>query len=425
MSVYFKNRQFRALANSSFLNAMGSVLFNLVFLVYAQTLPFKTLAVSLVSIANLMPSLFMIINGYLADNTRPRHRFRFVFGLRGIQGVLYFGLAFIIREPATLKMFAILLLINVASDLMADYTSDLIMHYQKLLLVGKDEYQVALGFSAGVHNIISMVFQAVGASLIVLLHNNFSLFAVINGLSFLLAGLVLVHDRRLFTKIDDDQEIVQSKKSEKKESIWTGMGHAVKIVYQDKQIFVMVMLAAGVNTLGLALDGLTSVLLASNHTLWIGGFATTVASISIIGSLAITLSALFMHDGLQHVSLPALTAVTMVSLVFFSINMCWWQSPIIMLTTMALASYPIGKINPRLQGDIFSKVDSKHLTATGSVISTVTMLGGPLGNFIFLGVANVMNPEVAWIVFGIVSLLVGIAAITCAVRSPNQATNVN
>ncbi|EPC77154.1 transporter protein [Lacticaseibacillus paracasei subsp. paracasei Lpp221] len=400
MNVYFTNRQFRALANSSFLNAMGSVLFNLVFLVYAQTLPFKTLAVSLVSIANLMPSIFMIVNGYLADNTQPRHRFRLVFELRGIQGLLYFGLAFIIREPATLKVFVILLLINVVSDLIADYTSDLIMHYQKLLLAGKDEYQTALGFSAGVHNIISMVFQAVGASLIVLLHNNFPLFAVINGFSFLLAGFVLIHDRQLFIKLDNDQETVQSKKLEKRESLRVGMGHAIKIVYQDKQIFVMVMLAAGVNTLGLALDGLTSVLLASNHTLWIGGFASTVASISIIGSLAITLSALFMHDGLQHVSLPALTAVTMISLVFFSINMCWWQSPIIMLTTMALASYPIGKINPRLQGDIFSKVDSKHLTATVSVISTVTMLGGPLGNFIFLGVANMINPEIAWVVFG-------------------------
>ncbi|WP_445238949.1 hypothetical protein [Lacticaseibacillus paracasei] len=147
MNVYFTNRQFRALANSSFLNAMGSVLFNLVFLVYAQTLPFKTLAVSLVSIANLMPSLFMIVNGYLADNTQPRHRFRLVFEFRGIQGLLYFGLAFIIREPATLKVFVILLLINVVSDLIADYTSDLIMHYQKLLLAGKDEYQTALGFS--------------------------------------------------------------------------------------------------------------------------------------------------------------------------------------------------------------------------------------------------------------------------------------
>jgi hypothetical protein len=425
MNVYFTNRQFRALANSSFLNAMGSVLFNLVFLVYAQTLPFKTLAVSLVSIANLMPSIFMIVNGYLADNTQPRHRFRLVFELRGIQGLLYFGLAFIIREPATLKVFVILLLINVVSDLIADYTSDLIMHYQKLLLAGKDEYQTALGFSAGVHNIISMVFQAVGASLIVLLHNNFPLFAVINGFSFLLAGFVLIHDRQLFIKLDNDQETVQSKKLEKRESLRVGMGHAIKIVYQDKQIFVMVMLAAGVNTLGLALDGLTSVLLASNHTLWIGGFASTVASISIIGSLAITLSALFMHDGLQHVSLPALTAVTMISLVLFSINMCWWQSPIIMLTTMALASYPIGKINPRLQGDIFSKVDSKHLTATVSVISTVTMLGGPLGNFIFLGVANMINPEIAWVVFGIVSLLVGIIAIICAVTLPNQSESVN
>lgn len=423
MNIYIKNRKYRALANSSFLNAIGSALFNLVFLVYAQTLPFKTLALSIVSLANLLPTFFMILNGYWADNTEPKHRFRYVTFLRCVQGLMYFGLAVIIQRPGTFFVFASLVIINIVADFIADYTSDLIMHYEKRILSGKNDYQDAMGFSAGMRNIISMVFQAVGASLIVLLHNNFALFGVINGVSFLLAGIVLLHDRKVFLEIDHDDAQERLVRKVKKEGVFTGIVRAVQIVYSDKPLFAMLILAVAVNSLGTAIDGLTSVLVANVHALWFGNFATTIAIINIAGSLAITVSALFMHDGLQRISLPALSAITTVALVVFATNMVWWRNPVLMVFSMIIASYPIGKINPRMQSDVFSKADSEHLSATISVISTATLIGAPLGNVVFLGIANVSTPAMAWLVFGIVSGFITVGAIICAIKWPDNTEN--
>lgn len=422
MQIYLKNRQFRALTNSRFLSAIGSVLFNLVFLVYAQTLPFKTLALSLVSFANLLPTLLMIVNGYWADHTPPRKRLRAVLGLRGVQGVLYLGLALLIQQPGTLWTFTILLLINLGSDLVADYTEDLLLHYEKSVLPEQSSYQDALGFSAGVGNIISMLFQAVGASLIVLLHNNFALFGVINATSFLLAGGVLLRDRRTFAQIDQAATRAQQTVAADPESLHEGIWHALRIVYADRPMFAMVMLALGVNTLGTAQDGLASVLLANTPRLWFGTFGTTIALISIASSLAMTAAALFMHDGLQHASLPALTAISLIALVFFAIDMVWWQQPLVMVVTMTIASYPLGKINPRLQSDVFAKVDAQHLASTISVISTVSLIGAPLGNVVFLGIANLSTPQLAWVAFGVCALALAIAAILVARRFSHAAT---
>ncbi|USS88877.1 MFS transporter [Fructilactobacillus cliffordii] len=417
MNVYFKNSTFRTLANSSFLSAIGSTLFNLVFLVYAQTLSFKTLAVSIVSFANLLPTFFMIFNGYWADNTNPKHRFRYVIGLRGIQGCLYLGLAILLHYPGTMGLFATLVVINVVSDLLSDYTINLIMHYEKMILHGQEELQSALGFSAGMRNVISMVFQAAGASLIVLLHNDFSLFAIINSLSFFIAGIVLVHDRRLFRKLDREAAAELDNQSSK-EGMRVSLGKSLRTIYANHPLFIMLLLALACNSLGTSLEGLTSVLLANVRTLWIGNFATTVATVSIVGSLSITIAAMWTKDGLQHFSLPSLTAVSMAFLAIFAINMFWWQNSILMLVTMAIASYPIGKINPRLQSEIFTLTDSQHLTATMSVISTVVLLGAPLGNVIFLGIANLFNPQVAWIMFGGAAVLVALGAFLCAWQWP-------
>ncbi|NVY96288.1 hypothetical protein HU830_03735 [Lactobacillus sp. DCY120] len=98
------------------------------------------------------------------------------------------------------------MLINLLSDLIADYTSNLILHYEKQFLTQKADYQMALGFSTGINNLISLIFQALGASLIVLLHHNFVLFGLINAVSFFLAGAVLWHDRKILQKIDQTEQ---------------------------------------------------------------------------------------------------------------------------------------------------------------------------------------------------------------------------
>ncbi|MEG2254394.1 MAG: MFS transporter, partial [Vagococcus sp.] len=50
MHIYLKNKGYRTLTNASLLNGIGNSLYNIVFIVYASTLSFNTLAVSLASV---------------------------------------------------------------------------------------------------------------------------------------------------------------------------------------------------------------------------------------------------------------------------------------------------------------------------------------------------------------------------------------
>lgn len=414
MNIYRQNRQFRALANATFLSNMGSVLFNLVFLIYAATLPNKTLALSLVSVINLLPSLFQVLTGYWADQTAPTHRLTFVLALRGLQGLLYLVLALLIGGAATMITFALLLAINLASDLIANYTGSLLLHYERHFLHGRTEYETALGFSSGIGNIIEMVGQAVGASLIVLLHNNFVWFGVINAVSFLLAGAVLWRDRRQFRQADHQAAITAP--ALHPTTARQGIRQAVATVYRDSALFTMVVLALAVNTLGSAMNGLVNVLVANTQALWLGSFGTTIATVNIVGAGAITLAALWQKDCLRRLSLPLLTAISMGGLTLFAANMLWWQNPWAMLVTVFAGSYPIGKINPRLSADVLSKVNAAQLAATMAVIGTISFIGAPVGNFLFLGLANIVSPASAWLLFGTSAATIALAALWIGVR---------
>ncbi|WP_127849671.1 MFS transporter [Lacticaseibacillus hulanensis] len=422
MHIFLTNRQFRALATSSFLSRIGSVLFNFVFLIYAQGLPYATQALSLVAIANMVPNFFMIANGYLADRTRATKRMPALLGLRAVQGLLYVALAIIIGHSATRIVFWGLLLINIASDLIADYTGGLVLHYEQHFLHDRDEYQTAMGFTTGVGSIISIVFQALGASLIVLLNHNYALFGLINAASFVLAAGVLMRDRRQFVAADEAEvaaqvsEIAAEPQTPQKKSAVSGILASLKLVAADHVIFTMMLLALGVNTLGTAIDGLTNVLLASQRVFWFGNFGTTVAVISIASSVAMITGALFMHDGLQHFSLATLTVMTMVGLTLFACNMFWWRNRYLMIIFMFLATYPIGKINPRLSSEIMIRVSPAHLAATASVLQTCIMLGAPIGTAIFLGIANAVSPTIAWAAYAGTAAILSVFALIVALR---------
>ena len=97
--------------------------------------------------------------------------------------------------------FIVLLLINVASDVISSYTGGLIMPYYKHF-VGRSDLNDAASFESGMHSTISIIFQGLGASLIVLLHQNYALFSIINAISFLIAGGLLLLQRQAFAQAD-------------------------------------------------------------------------------------------------------------------------------------------------------------------------------------------------------------------------------
>ncbi|KRM55570.1 MFS transporter [Lacticaseibacillus sharpeae] len=421
MHIFRTNRQFRALATSAFLSRIGSVLFNFVFLIYAQSLSFATAALSMVAIANMVPNFFTIPSGYLADRTSANRRLSMLLWLRVAQGLLYVVLALIIGNTASRVVFWVLLAINIASDVIADYTNGLVLHYEQHFLHTREEYQDAMGFTSGVGNIISIIFQAVGASLIVVLNHNYAIFGLINAASFVLAAAVLLQDRRHFQAADAAENDAAEKTPEPaakagKKSVLGGLMASMKVVLADRLILTMLLLAVLVNTLGTAIDGLSNVLLAQQHNLWFGSFSTTVAVIGIVSSVAMIGGSLLTHDGMQNFSLPTLTAITMFSLTLFAVNMFWWQNRYLMVAFMILVTYPVGKINPRLSSEIMIRVPASNLAATASVMQTCSLLGAPLGTVFFLGIANAINPQVAWVAYGVAAALITVLALVLARR---------
>lgn len=66
--LYLKDKPFRILVNSSVLNSIGDYLFTIIFVIYAAHIPnYSNLATSIASINIVLPSVFSIILGELAN----------------------------------------------------------------------------------------------------------------------------------------------------------------------------------------------------------------------------------------------------------------------------------------------------------------------------------------------------------------------
>ncbi|SND04938.1 major facilitator superfamily permease [Streptococcus pneumoniae] len=72
MKLLFRNQAYRILTLSRFFNAFGASIFNLVFIVYASTLPQASFAVAMANIVMILPTLFTVFAGIRADYTRAR-----------------------------------------------------------------------------------------------------------------------------------------------------------------------------------------------------------------------------------------------------------------------------------------------------------------------------------------------------------------
>ena len=132
MHEYLKNKGYRAIINASLLSGIGDSLYNIVFIIYASSVPNKKLAVSLASVATLIPGLLAVVTGALADKTK--HKVYSSIIVRFIQCALFILLAVLIGVQRSFPIFLVLLLINIISDTLGSFGNGLGMPLlQKLL----------------------------------------------------------------------------------------------------------------------------------------------------------------------------------------------------------------------------------------------------------------------------------------------------
>ncbi|MEN3086699.1 MFS transporter [Lacticaseibacillus paracasei] len=389
MHEYLTNRGYRAILNASLLSGIGDSLYNIVFIIYAATMPFKSLAVTLAAMATSVPTMLSLLTGSLADRTHAKTRH--MVATRLGQMLLFLSLAVMILLPASFPLFLSLLLINIVSDSLGQYGNGLTLPLLHRLIPAK-ELNTALSFQSATSSTVQLVFQGLGASLIVLLNHNYALFGLLNALTFLLAAVTLVFRKK---QLKQAEPPVTTGKSQ---PVIGNIRAVLKFLAGNQFLFAVILFAMLVNTLGSSVDGLMNITLVQEPDLWLRDFGTTVAIINVVFSVGLIFGALFAKDGLQRLSTFKLLSLLMAAIVGLSSSFFLLHSIVAALGFSFVTAYLMGKINPRLATVMMRQVPEQQMGTTAGVVNLAALIGMPVGQAIFFTIANLASAHVSWIV---------------------------
>lgn len=389
MHEYLTNRGYRAILNASLLSGIGDSLYNIVFIIYAATMPFKSLAVTLAAMATSVPTMLSLLTGSLADRTHAKTRH--MVATRLGQMLLFLSLAVMILLPASFPLFLSLLLINIVSDSLGQYGNGLTLPLLHRLIPAK-ELNTALSFQSATSSTVQLVFQGLGASLIVLLNHNYALFGLLNALTFLLAAVTLVFRKK---QLKQAEPPVTTGKSQ---PVIGNIRAVLKFLAGNQFLFAVILFAMLVNTLGSSVDGLMNITLVQEPDLRLRDFGTTVAIINVVFSVGLIFGALFAKDGLQRLSTFKLLSLLMAAIVGLSSSFFLLHSIVAALGFSFVTAYLMGKINPRLATVMMRQVPEQQMGTTAGVVNLAALIGMPVGQVIFFTIANLASAHVSWIV---------------------------
>ena len=389
MHEYLTNRGYRAILNASLLSGIGDSLYNIVFIIYAATMPFKSLAVTLAAMATSVPTMLSLLTGSLADRTHAKTRH--MVATRLGQMLLFLSLAVMILLPDSFPLFLSLLLINIVSDSLGQYGNGLTLPLLHRLIPAK-ELNTALSFQSATSSTVQLVFQGLGASLIVLLNHNYALFGLLNALTFLLAAVTLVFRKK---QLKQAEPPVTTGKSQ---PVIGNIRAVLKFLAGNQFLFAVILFAMLVNTLGSSVDGLMNITLVQEPDLWLRDFGNTVAIINVVFSVGLIFGALFAKDGLQRLSTFKLLSLLMAAIVGLSSSFFLLHSIVAALGFSFVTAYLMGKINPRLATVMMRQVPEQQMGTTAGVVNLAALIGMPVGQVIFFTIANLASAHVSWIV---------------------------
>ena len=197
MKLFLRHHLFRILTLSRFLSSSGAYIYNLVFIVYAASLPFKNIAVFMANMITILPFLFTFYVGIKADHTR--NKAGTIIWVGCVQSLLFLLIASVIHDQ-NFVTFSFICMVNICSDILSDYTAGLRMPIIQHN-ISEDKLYEAYSFTQFVSYLSNLGGQALGVWLLTTSHQNFSFVAIVNAGFFLLSSLILFKNSRELTHL--------------------------------------------------------------------------------------------------------------------------------------------------------------------------------------------------------------------------------
>lgn len=364
MNLFFKHHLFRILTLSRFLSSSGAYIYNLVFIVYAASLPFKNIAVFMANMITILPFLFTFYVGIKADHTR--NKAGTIIWVGCVQSLLFLLIASVIQDQ-NFVTFAFICMVNICSDILSDYTAGLRMPIIQHN-ISEDKLYEAYSFTQFVSYLSNLGGQALGVWLLTTSHQDFSFVAIVNAGFFLLSSLILFKNRRELTHLSVTVENEPISLLQQVKAIYADMDNIFR-QRESKSLLKIILVILVMNTLGGA----------------------------ILGSLT-------PHDYFGKWSFSSLLSLNAIMFVLLATANILDFSPLVGVACLAFVMYLMSKSMPKLDTLLLSNLSADVLARSNNLLSMIFSLTLPLGMSIFSFLA-LQDIRLCWWVFLVVSVI--------------------
>ena len=395
MNLLRKNKTFASLLSSSIFSMLGTSLFNIVFLIYASSMPHPKMMISLAELCLLLPIIFAAYTGFLADRTK--NKANFMIRASWIQAVLFFLLIFLMMEKNWISFWSIAG-VKILTDLITSYKSGLRAPILQNNL-SAEEIQPAFGQIQGLSSIIEIIGQPLGVTILALSHQSFSLVVLINGILYLLSGFFLLIFRKklTFKTVNFDEKF----KFNIKESF--SQIRDVFTVNSSSNFLVLVFSLVFINFILAGIGPLTSLAMLKFNPFSVN-YGIAIMIFNVVLMLGMLAGSFIMGDKLKDWELPKLMIATFLMIALFAALVTHFG--LISLIFLFSLAYISAKASPKVNRLILENVSSENLGKIGGGITTIFTVSVPFGGAIFVFFANLIGIALTFYIISILSLLV-------------------
>lgn len=340
MKLFLKHHLFRILTLSRFLSSSGAYIYNLVFVVYAASLPFKSLAVFVANMITILPFLFTFYVGIKADQTQ--NKARMIIWVGCLQSILFLLIAIVIRD-SNFFTFAFICLMNICSDVLSDYTAGLrmpIIQYN----ISEDKLYEAYSFTQFVSYLSNLGGQALGVWILTTSQQNFSLVAIVNSGFFLLSSLILLKNRKELTHLSTTVETQPINLVQQMKTIYADMDYVFR-KKESKSLFKIVLVILIMNTLGGAIGGIYHFYLL-DHDIYHLSYAQALFLIEGVSLGGAIIGSLTPNDYFGKLSFSNLLSLNALLFVLLAIANILDFPPLVGIICLAFVMYFMSKSMP-------------------------------------------------------------------------------
>ncbi|MCT4457109.1 MFS transporter [Lactiplantibacillus paraplantarum] len=380
------NRAFVTLTVADIFETIGTSLFNIILLTYARTFAQASLMVSLVSVATVLPGVFGIITGRLADTQSNKRGW--LVGLKFIQAMLYMVLAQLITSKQV-GLLLIIIAINLCSDVLGMMSSSFRMPLLQAKVTA-DLQEEALGINQGIGVLVQTLGQALGVSILAAT-GDYQLAGYLNAVTFLLAGVVLLCGYGAL-KLPSVPAATTPPFRQLLQQVRVAMEAGAHM-----NVLALLASVLLLNAVGASVDALLNLYLIDHGAalpLSFGGAVLVMNTAFVIGSVAGNL----LHTGwFQKWSFRAVMLTTVVTFEGLFINLLSWQNYWVVVTVMMIGGFCMGQANPKLMASLLKVADRQIVGSLSGIINSLATISIPIGSVGLVLLANVVGPQAAYL----------------------------